>query len=108
LIARLLREQRCIVDVCHDGTQALDLLSRVAYDLIICDVRMPGMSGDELFVELKQRAPHLVRRVLFVSGDTASRSTRDFFERSGVGYIEKPFTAAELINAVQRSLAAAS
>jgi signal transduction histidine kinase/CheY-like chemotaxis protein len=108
LIARLLREQRCIVDVCHDGTQALDLLSRVAYDLIICDVRMPGMSGDELFVELKQRAPHLARRVLFVSGDTASRSTRDFFERSGVGYIEKPFTASELIDAVQRSLAAAS
>lgn len=108
LIARLLREQRFIVDVCHDGVQALDRLSRVAYDLIICDVRMPGMSGDELFAELNQRAPHLARRVLFVSGDTASHSTRDFFERSGVGYIEKPFTAAELISAVQRSLAAAS
>ncbi|MBO9389926.1 MAG: response regulator [Roseiflexus sp.] len=108
LIARLLREQQCIVDMCHDGAQALDLLSRVAYDLIICDVRMPGMSGNELFIELKQRAPHLARRVLFISGDTASHSTRDFFERSGVGYIEKPFTAAELINAVKRSLASTS
>ncbi len=108
LIARLLREQQFIVDVCHDGVQALDRLNRVAYDLIICDVRMPGMSGDELFAELNQRAPHLARRVLFVSGDTASSSTRDFFERSGVGYIEKPFTATELISAVQRSLAAAS
>ncbi|MGQ9548262.1 MAG: ATP-binding protein [Roseiflexus sp.] len=108
LIARLLREQHFIVDVCHDGTQALDRLSRVAYDLIICDVRMPGMSGDELFAELSRRAPHLLRRIMFVSGDTAGHSTRDFLERSGAVYIEKPFTAVELINAVQRSLADAS
>lgn len=105
LIARLLRERGYTVDICRDGGAALDRINRTAYDLLICDVRMPGMSGDELFANLSQRAPHLTRRVLFVSGDTASYSTREFLERSGVRYVEKPFDAAEFVNIVRQALA---
>lgn len=105
LIARLLRDEGWTVEVCRDGALALELITHNTYDLIICDVRMPGMSGNELFAELKQRAPHLARRVLFISGDTASRSTRDFLERSGVHYIEKPFEASEFLATVRQFLA---
>lgn len=108
LVARLLRDEGFTVDVCRDGMIALDQIKRNAYDLIVCDVRMPGMSGDELFAELKQRAPHLTRRLLFISGDTASRSTRDFLERSGAQHIEKPFASEEFLAAVRQCLASLS
>ncbi len=108
LIARLLRDEGFTVDVCRDGAMALERINRTAYDLIVCDVRMPGMSGDELFAELKQRAPHLARRFLFISGDTASRSTRDFLERSGVRHIEKPFESEEFLATVRQCLASLS
>lgn len=105
LIARLLRDEGWTVDVCRDGALALDWINRNVYDLIICDVRMPGMSGDELFAELKQRAPHLARRILFISGDTASSSTCTFLEHSGVRHIEKPFESDEFRTTVRQFLA---
>lgn len=106
LITRLLREQGFEVDDCHDSMLALDLIARADcdYDLIISDIRMPTLSGEQLYEELSRRAPHLVHRLLFISGDTASHGTRDFLERTGARCVEKPFETAEFLAVVRHAL----
>lgn len=108
LLARLLGEQGFDVDVCHDSLLAFDYIGRTEYDLIISDIRMPAMSGEQLYEELLRRAPQLAHRLLFISGDTASRGTREFLDQTGVMCVEKPFETAELLAAIRLSLSGAA
>ncbi len=108
LLTRLLGEQGFEVDVCHDSLLAFDHIGRSEYDLIISDIRMPAMSGEQLYEELRRRAPQLAHRLLFISGDTASRGTREFLDQTGVRCVEKPFETAELLAAIRLSLSGAA
>jgi len=76
---------------------ALVLLNTRAYDAIISDLRMPGLSGEEFFALLQQQQPQMVHRVIFTSGDTLQEDTRQFLARCGRPSLQKPFEMAELI-----------
>jgi DNA-binding response OmpR family regulator len=54
----------------HDPVQALVEMSEngLAYDLILLDVRLPKLSGDEIYTGISKRHPELLRRILFVTG----------------------------------------
>jgi two-component system cell cycle sensor histidine kinase/response regulator CckA len=86
------------------GMQALELaaLHEGTIDLLVSDVVMPGMLGKELAERLVHARPDT--RVLYMSGYAqpvlASQGTLD----PGVALLEKPFTAADLLNAVRRRL----
>lgn len=58
----------------HDGASALVQVRASLFDLVFCDVRMPGMDGIEFLVRLEEIAPHLVQRFVFVSGDVLGRA----------------------------------
>lgn len=79
-----------------------------AYDAIICDIRMPGMSGAEFHAALAVRAPHLLPRVLFVTGDIASQDVAAFAEQPGVDILVKPFVFEELMQRLGEVLKRAS
>jgi CheY-like chemotaxis protein len=83
-----------------DGRQALDMLPEQRFDLVLCDLRMPGMGGREFYQELQLVAPTLVDRLLFISGDTTSIATRDFLRQSGRPLLNKPFTPNDLYHAL--------
>jgi CheY-like chemotaxis protein len=88
------------------GEEALQQLQRREYQLIISDLKLPGgFSGQELFRWIEQRRPALLRRVLFVTGDSASETTRAFLEQSGRRYLMKPFSVEEYVRAVRETLA---
>jgi CheY-like chemotaxis protein len=69
-LAEILETEGAVVDVAHDGTEALTLLGRASYDAIFSDLRMPGMDGPALYREIVRRHPQLAARVAFVTGDT--------------------------------------
>ncbi|MBI3014065.1 MAG: response regulator [Candidatus Tectomicrobia bacterium] len=91
-------------DVATDGQRALDMVLAKPYDLMITDVRMPGMDGPRIHQELLARDPELARRCLFTTGDTLNPEVRKFFQRTGCPYLHKPFSSKDLRGAVRRAL----
>ena len=62
---------------CQDGAQALDDLRDSAFDVMLIDHRMPGMSGTEFYEAAVEFRPELAHRVIFMSGDVLNpRSAR--------------------------------
>ena len=68
-----------------------------SYDAIVCDLRMPGMSGAEFYDELAKRDPQLLEHTLFVTGDMASLDAVEFASRCRSRILGKPFVPSELI-----------
>jgi CheY-like chemotaxis protein len=102
-LAYLLRRDGYHVESASNGRLAFEQLQRRAYDLILCDLRMPELDGPGLYHELEAHPPHLLRRVIFLSGDTLSSEAREFLEQAGVSRLNKPFRAAEVRRMVQRA-----
>ncbi|HQU47911.1 MAG TPA: PAS domain S-box protein [Casimicrobiaceae bacterium] len=78
------------------GSEALDRLADEAFDVILTDVRMPGLDGRALYEEIVRRWPGRARNVVFVTGDTLATSLREFVRSTGQPVIEKPFLPGEV------------
>lgn len=72
--------------------------------VILCDLRMPGMTGQEFHRCLREVAPDLAARVIFVTGDVVEAETALFLQGVDQPVVEKPFTLAEMAGAVQAIL----
>jgi len=103
-IKQTLEENGYEVDAVSSGAAGLELLEKTRYDLILCDVRMPEISGPDLHKFISEKDPEMVKRILFTSGDIASQSTRNFLEKSGIPCLDKPFELDELLETVNTSL----
>jgi two-component system NtrC family sensor kinase len=104
LIADVLREQGHQVDVALDSREGMALMAGKSYALVLCDLRMPHLSGRDLFEESRRRHHSLCRRFVFVTGDVLSSDTAQFLKSSGVPYLAKPFLIGELKAIVQQAL----
>jgi PAS domain S-box-containing protein len=91
-LRELLEREGYRVTVAGDGSAALMTLDRGEFDLIISDLRMPGVSGPDLHARLAETKPHLIERMGFVTGDTLGSSMDDFLRGCGRPVLEKPFT----------------
>jgi two-component system NtrC family sensor kinase len=96
LIARLLQDIGHRATVVTSGEAALDALGREPFDLVLCDVKMPGLNGFELVSAMRERDPDLADRVIFITGDTLSPATRSQIEQSGNLFLPKPFSIEQL------------
>ena len=103
-LAYLLRRDGHTVETAANGRLALAKLPGRTYDLILCDLRMPELDGRGFYRELEQHYPHLMRRVIFLTGDALSPEAREFLEKVGVWQLSKPFRAAEVRQAIQHAL----
>ena len=74
-----------------DGAEALRVLQQRRFDVIVSDVRMPGMSGREFLATLQRDRPDLVSRVVFSTGDTFAPDTAALLKEAGVPTVTKPF-----------------
>lgn len=96
LIARLLRDLGHRSTVVTSGEAALGTLGSEPFDLMLCDVKMPGLNGFELVSAMRDRDPDLADRVIFITGDTLSTTTRSQIERGGNLFLPKPFSIEQL------------
>jgi len=90
-----------------DGSEALGLLAQRDFDVIISDVRMPGMSGREFLERLRRERPELTARVVFSTGDTFAPETAALIKESGAPTVAKPFDFAVLERVIREVAAAA-
>jgi PAS domain S-box-containing protein len=83
------------VDEAADGTDALVKLLKsdagLLYDVIVCDLKMPGVSGPELYARLLADAPTLVPRLILSTGDVSAPDVEQFLAGVKVPVLEKPF-----------------
>ena len=84
------------VEVASDGTYALERVLAGGFDVVICDLRMPHLSGREMYSKLARQDPRAAERIIFATGDTVRGDTLEFLEGLGRPYLHKPFTLAEL------------
>ena len=105
LIADVLEDEGMHVDVLLDGREALDRAARESFDLVICDMKMPGLDGQHFYKSLERSGNPLRERFLFVTGDIIAAHTREFLERNHLPHVAKPFRVEELTEKVHRVLA---
>ncbi len=111
-IQRLLAERHDVV-VLTSGLEALiKLEAGEPFDLVLCDMSMPEVSGVELYQRAVSARPELADRFVFMTGGTYTPTARDFFERTSTRRIEKPFDVDRLRaivrDGVERSLGSSS
>jgi PAS domain S-box-containing protein len=83
--------------VAPTGREALGVLTRdPSFDAVLCDVMMPGMSGVELYEEVRRQAPAVADRFVFMTGGTQTSRIREFLAGAHRPWLEKPFDAREL------------
>lgn len=92
----------CVVDTAHDGEVALRKIQREPYDLLVADVRMPGMTGTELILEARRVQPALPVIIM-----TAYRTAdvQQFVTSSSTSFLEKPFEYDRFVQLVDEAMA---
>jgi signal transduction histidine kinase/ActR/RegA family two-component response regulator len=100
----LLKAYRRMLSDGHDlvtalgGTEALRTLEKdSSFDVVLCDLQMPEMSGMELHAAVRERFPALANRFVFVTGGAFSADARRFLEKAVSAVIQKPFRVEELL-----------
>ena len=100
-VRRLLERAGYRVATAATGDEALALVRNEHFDAAICDLHMAGLSGVELCEQIWLAAPALAGRLVVSSGDLTGDGVDELVERSGVPPVLKPFSAADLLRAVE-------
>jgi PAS domain S-box-containing protein len=103
-LSRLLSEWGHSVETINNANTALEKLNTERYSLVLLDIKLPGMSGIELYQRIEDIAPALARRVMFITGDIMEGTTRAFLEKTGSPYITKPLDIEVLKKTINRAL----
>jgi len=86
----------------HDGAHALRIAAQAAFDVIVCDLRMPGLDGIEVISRMRALPTCAAARYVVSTGDSSSLASRRRIEGLDVAAIlEKPYAIDELRRAVE-------
>ncbi len=88
------------VETTASGEDALARLRATSYDAVIVDMRMPDLSGEQLFERLRSNDPAHAERVIFTTGDLVNEQMRRFLDGSGRPCVPKPFEFASFDQAL--------
>jgi DNA-binding response OmpR family regulator len=102
LVARALRAERYAVDIADDGEQGWQLADSYDYDLVILDLMLPRLSGQELLRRIR-RKNHQVPILILTARDATEEKVQNF-EAGADDYLTKPFAFAELLMRVKALL----
>lgn len=84
------------------GQDALCMAEAEAFDLVICDMRMPGMSGVETIREIRKLRADIP--VVFISGFADEQMEQDANALKPIAYMHKPFNITELLDLLKDNL----
>ncbi len=108
-LKRWFERQQWHVEEAQDGRQALQIIDGVSpdamFDLVVSDLHLPVVSGDELIQSLTTTHPALAARVILTTGDAVQDAARDSVLARHPHVLQKPFDLSTLRGAVERILA---
>jgi CheY-like chemotaxis protein len=106
-VRRWLERRGWAVVEAGDGASALAELQGSKFDVVLCDLRLPGLSGMELYDRLSTSDPALAAKVVLISGDAGTPEVKAFLARTHAPMLEKPFELRALARALDRVAAGA-
>lgn len=92
------------VDCAASGEQALARTAGRSYDAIVCDVKMPGLNGEQVFMQMRARPGCENQKFVFMTGDLMDTETTVFLRKAGVRSVQKPFRVTDLIGVLTEVL----
>jgi two-component system cell cycle sensor histidine kinase/response regulator CckA len=100
-LSRVLRSHEVVTS--HDGQSALAAMldPEQSFDVVLCDLMMPGLSGSDLFLEACRQRPELASRFVFMTGGAFTEGGRAFLEKLGASVLAKPFDPAQVLRRVE-------
>lgn len=104
VLVEVLRRDGHEVDSAVDGADGLRRAEERRYDLVVTDLRMPGLEGPELYRALRARYPEQPPRVIFMSANTGIDEYASFLAETGEPALEKPFNLADMRQVVMQVL----
>jgi DNA-binding NtrC family response regulator len=98
-LGKLLKVRELDVTTLGSGPEALEALKQEQYDVIVLDVRMPGMDGIETLAEIKKLNPNI--EVIILTGHASVDAAVDIMKLGGYDYLLKPCSVEELIEKIE-------
>src|SRR6266852_2687876 len=95
VLTALLGQEGHRVETAENGLEALELLAGRSYDVILSNLRMPGMGGEDLYRRIEHRWPHLAPRFVFVAGEKPG-GFQTQYGGAAVPVLTKPYTPERL------------
>jgi len=99
VIRHILGDRYSVVGV-NSGKEAISRLEKEDYDLIVCDVKMPGIDGAGVYDWVIEHRPYMSRRILFSTGDMLGPKAEKILGKIGDNYIIKPYNVDEFLKKV--------
>ncbi len=101
---RILKNEEYEIDTAYSGEEGLKLTDEKEYDIVITDLKMPGLGGMEVLASLRKNKPEVT--VIIFTGYATVENARDALKNGAFDYIPKPFTNEELRTVVDNAVKA--
>ena len=85
-----------------DGTAGFNEAVTARPDLLIVDLRIPGMSGIELHTHILEKSPAMKNKIIFITGDVMGADIKEFLVKNNLTYFAKPFDIEALKAKINR------
>ncbi|MCI2227868.1 ATP-binding protein [Polaribacter sp. MSW13] len=105
IVAHILNKEKTVTTIVNDGLEALDKISKESFDVILLDINMPNMTGEDLmrqrdlFDKLNIDTPFLA-----LTANTSSKDVQRYLSLGFSGIISKPYTATEFVEKIKKVL----
>ena len=100
-LAKLLKKRKLHVAGAPTGQKALDLMDRSDFDVVVLDVKMPGLDGIETLREMKRKKP--LTEVILLTGHGSMESGIEGMKLGAFDYVMKPVNMNELLNKMRQA-----
>ena len=101
-LKRILERESYMVETCSSGYSALEIMQLREFDLIITDLKMPGMSGIEVLKSVRTLQPHIP--VILITGYASIDTAVEAMKNGAADYVSKPFAPDLLLDKVRSAL----
>lgn len=100
LVREILTYEGHTVHLASTAQAGLNSLQHADYDVILFEIKLPDLGGEEIYSEVQKHYPAMLPRLLFLTAELIDPNIRLFLERTGSGWLAKPFSIPELVQAV--------
>ena len=89
------------VSTATDGEKGLEKLKNDSFDIVLCDLMMPNMTGDQLYLEVEKVQPEQCKKFVFITGYDREPKFADFLAKTQQTVLRKPVTSSQLTQAIE-------
>ncbi|MGC8742328.1 MAG: response regulator [Verrucomicrobiia bacterium] len=101
LLTELLQTQKFQITTVENGVEGLKEVMKTDFDVILCDIMMPNLSGDMFYIAVQKTKPYLCKRFIFMSGHKGNLKVEEFIKGINGVMLWKPFELYQLLEAIR-------